>query len=330
MLDRRWNKPGVLAVLGMSILGVTACQPPPPVPVLAVNTTVVGPDAAPGNGRCEMNTGQGDCSLQAAVEEGNALGKADITVPAGHHDNNTLTITGNLSINRGAPGVIYLADSTVHVVAGATLAIDGASYGRGLGEIADLTFTIDGVLAANRIQPFSISGPALRVGPGGTANVSDSGATALNFQAWLGVAIENEGTLNLFQSTVHQLYSGAAVVTSGGGATSLTATLVVSEGEGCAGTLPTSSGYNYAPSSCGLSEPTDQSGTDPAGTDVDSPYRYELAKASSLVDAIPLGTLGCSADRTDVSGYARGVDGNEDGTVGCDIGAAELQVASAR
>jgi hypothetical protein len=50
---------------------------------------------------------------------------------------------------------------------------------------------------------------------------------------------------------------------------------------------------------------------------------------SSLVDAVPLGTAGCSTALVDLFGNPRGGDGNGDGLPGCDLGAIERQPAPA-
>lgn len=328
MSDRRWVNAGVCAVVGMALLGTVACQPAPaPRPVLTVNTTLGGPDANPGDGTCEMTAGTGDCSLQAAVQEGNALGTADLVVPAGRYPNNVLTITGDLKLNAGAPVDVELPDGQVQVAAGGTLTTDGLAFGPGLSDLYELTFQVDGTLVASRLLPMALSRAAIHVGPGGTATVTNSGLTAATFWDSSGVAVVNEGTLSLQNSTVHQILGGTAVTTSGAGATSMAGTLVVTDGDGCAGTAPTSGGFNYAPATCGLAGAGDQTGTNPMGADAESPYRWLPDAASPLVDAIPVGTLGCGTTLvTDQNGNPRPVEGNGSGADGCDIGGAERQL----
>ena len=78
------------------IAGLTACSgaitpasAPPPTVTLAPTAVVPltadiffvapdGDDANPGDGICETAPGNGECTLDAAVQEGNALGRADI------------------------------------------------------------------------------------------------------------------------------------------------------------------------------------------------------------------------------------------------------------
>ena len=75
------------AVVGsvLIVLGATACPWPPP-STFVVTTVADGPDADPGDGTCEMTTGEGDCSLRAAVMESNAT---DPVVPT------TVELTGD-------------------------------------------------------------------------------------------------------------------------------------------------------------------------------------------------------------------------------------------
>jgi subtilisin family serine protease len=82
------------AVLGL--LGV-ACEPPDL--SLTVNRFTDSRDLVPGDGICEATAGQGDCSLRAAVDEGNATaGTVGINLPAGTY---TLTRAGVDDTNNG-------------------------------------------------------------------------------------------------------------------------------------------------------------------------------------------------------------------------------------
>ena len=69
-----------LAVAALALGWTTACEPPPPPASFTVNVApgVTGGDANPGDGVCETAPGNGQCTLDAAVQEGNALGRADI------------------------------------------------------------------------------------------------------------------------------------------------------------------------------------------------------------------------------------------------------------
>lgn len=57
-------------------------------------------------------------------------------------------------------------------------------------------------------------------------------------------------------------------------------------------------------------------------------FRNPPVATSPLVDAIPLGTAGCSTSMLDMYGNPRGGDGNGDGIPGCDIGAIERPAAT--
>ena len=87
-----------------------------------VNSTIDATDATPGDGICETGTGNGICTLRAAVQETNALSGADvINLPSGIY---TITIPGsNLD---SAVGDLNITDSLEILGAGnATTIIDG-------------------------------------------------------------------------------------------------------------------------------------------------------------------------------------------------------------
>lgn len=85
---------GILSAIA-AIGGLAACEPPPPPTSFVVNTGGTGTDADPGDGICEVTPGAGDCTLQAATGEGNALG-------------------GRIDIGIGGfPGGIYVGEITV-------------------------------------------------------------------------------------------------------------------------------------------------------------------------------------------------------------------------
>jgi hypothetical protein len=76
--------------------GATACEPTVPA-AFTVVTTAAGADETPGDGICATS---GDvCSLQAAVDEANALdARAVITVPDGNVPATDLTVTGAIEL----------------------------------------------------------------------------------------------------------------------------------------------------------------------------------------------------------------------------------------
>lgn len=324
-MRNRVIKVGLSAVLGLAGLSLAACNPPQ---VFAVNTTAHGHDAKPGDSKCETSPGSGVCTLEAAVDEGNALGKAIITVPPGYYPDNTLTITGVITINPGAASLVFMPQGSITVEAGATLNLDGVGFGNGSYEFNELKIDVRGTLSATRVQTFSWTNPSLHIAPGGVVKLLNSGIAAGTFEEFQGVAVVNEGSLSARFTTFHQIYGGTAITNQGAGTANLGASLVLSEGTGCAGPGFTSAGYNFAPSNCGLLTSTDLVGTLPAGTIMDGLYRYEPTAASVLTDAIPSGALGCGTDVTkDLMGRPRPTDGNGSNGAACDIGDAERPAA---
>jgi CSLREA domain-containing protein len=95
---------------------------------LTVTTTSDGTDANPGNGTCETASGNGVCSLRAAVQEANALAGADsIVVPAGTYP---LTISG-ANEEAAATGDLDILDDLNIAGAGASnTVIDGQAADR--------------------------------------------------------------------------------------------------------------------------------------------------------------------------------------------------------
>jgi hypothetical protein len=150
-------------------------------------------------------------------------------------------------------------------------------------------------------------------------------------------AITNAGELTLVHASVSTVNAGTGsdgVTTTGSGvgkakSSSLYAVKIFRGATSvtpldCGGTALTSQGYNFAPSSCGLTESTDL-----VDLDFDaSPGTSTPSATSPLVDAIPPGINGCGTDfATDIEFHARPLDGNGngngDGVLGCDIGAYE-------
>ena len=96
---------GAIAVT-IALAASTACEPLPPRPAFVVNSTVAADDAVPGDGLCESASGNGLCSLRAAVQEGNATGAADIELSPGTHQEafgTVYMVTGDLRIS--GPGL---------------------------------------------------------------------------------------------------------------------------------------------------------------------------------------------------------------------------------
>lgn len=327
-MGRGWRR-RVLArvgVVGVLVLSAAACEPAPP-PVLVVNTDVDGADALPGDGSCEVTPGTGDCSVRAAVEEGNALGAAAITVPAGRYTGSApVVVTGRLSINRGAPQAVQLT-MTLEVAEGASLWLEGVS---GIPGIPLNQIFVHGSLVAKRSGFWALGGPVLVVGPTGTAVLENSYLAGLVIPG-PGAAVVNEGQVLLRHTWVHGFPS--AIDTTGAGSAIVVGSVLeaggVPPGPVCTGSLPASGGYNLASdASCALSGIDDLEGVAPSISadyaNEGDPLTFSVAPGSPVIDAIPTGTGGCGADLVDdIVGAARPVDGDGDAIAACDIGPIE-------
>lgn len=320
MFRSRSRRLGSAALAAFLALGAaTACDPPAPTPTFVVTTTADGVDAAPGDGTCEMTPGAGDCSLRAAVDEGNALGTAAITLPAGTYGGLGFQVTGNLSINRDAPVDARLGSKWITVAAGGHLHVDGlSSY-----DVPGVRFTVEGTFVGRHLSLVGLeSSSQVIVRPSGVAVVENSllahvfGATP---------SVRNEGVL-ILQHTALLAWSAVGVPTTAFVNTG-SAHVAASVLQSCGGsTAPLSLGYNSdSDGTCALAAPGDQPAAPPLfAINLTQPVTYDLDATSPLVDAIPPGVNGCGTTVTDdLSGSPRPTDGNGDGTPGCDIGARE-------
>lgn len=317
---RRRPRLAIAGVAVLALLGTAGCQPAPPPPSFTVDDPALAHDAAPGDGVCEATAGAGDCTLNAAIDEANAQGRGVIDVPPaeGYETLGLLdaTITGHITLRSSAvddpQAYASVGPARIDVAAGAALVSQSIDYPFG-----DLT--IEGSFIANR---FALVG-SLQVEPGGQALIVNA-----FLQPGGGPALTNEGTLTVRYSTIDLDSDGAIgldtaeIATTRVGATAFLTDPYVSGTSSCAGTAPTSDGYNVAAdTTCALSGPGDLQGSEGVGfpgpfPDPDSPLR----------DAIAPGTLGCGTTvRSDIRGGVdvRPNDGNGDGVAACDIGAWE-------
>lgn len=322
----------LVAVLGS--LALAACEPLPPKPVFTVDTYLDGSDIDPGDGVCESTTEGGACTLRAAIEEANALGRADVKLPEDMYrvgdeasDLGALTVTGEVHIkSTGAdPAHIFgeLAEPVEIEVVG-TLVVDRT-------EFLDVFIRVDGTLlmvrsAARHQWPHAHQ--TLHVTSTGTAVLAHSelgggGTTA---------AVQSDGNLHLAYVSV--VSSGSPAVHTGpDGSTSTMASelwrtkwsddfTVDPDAEVCSGTPPTSLGYNYLfNSTCALGHPTDIEEVTvtehPSGSWTADPTPY---------DKIPFGEADCGTDhKSDINGSPRPAAAVPGAEALCDIGAHELQ-----
>jgi hypothetical protein len=320
----RW-KFGTTTLALVALAGLTACDPPPPPPpAIEVNSTAPGADVLPGDGICETAPDGGVCTLPAAIQEANALGRALILVPWTHDYYAPIaeTITGHVEIRGvGAPvgNVIESSAGDVQIDQGATLILSRLAFG-GAAEVR-----VEGTLVATGTGFYLPDG--ILIEPTGTAFIHNSLLWRIAGDAPL---VTNRGTLVTLHSTLvrenapHD--SPALVLTEPGASTTLGATRLNTAqlSAVCAGERPVSLGHNSAgDASCGLTSPGDQPGT-PPGDDTFLPF-----EGSPAIDAIPVGTLGCGEPgQIDVIGKHRPYDGDGDGVPACDIGAWEWNPGS--
>ena len=135
------RNPWTLRCLGIFFWLVTAAYAQ--AAVFTVNTNVDLPDANPGNGVCETASGNGVCTLRAAIQEANALAGADtITLPPNSYLLNVLTelgITDSLTITGGgAPTTVIDGNKSVRpngrvlaIGSGITVSISGVTIRNG-------------------------------------------------------------------------------------------------------------------------------------------------------------------------------------------------------
>ncbi len=231
------------AAVGL-ILGAAACEPPPPDVVLVANSVNSFVDADPGDGVCDTGrwSSPAECTMLAAIQEGNALSAANgmrrVTIEAPGHPQldypvvgqAIVPVTGNIRIVETGQWFIQVVVETFHVAAGATLDIDVDlvdNYGcdgswcppRG-----ETKFDVDGTLIV-RDSTIHMGGfHMIRVNPGGTA-VLDRVSIWGNLYWGPGMvgdgsqAIYNAGTVVLHRTGVSVGGVLGAVTTVGDGRT---------------------------------------------------------------------------------------------------------------
>lgn len=314
---------GLLVVAALSMTA-TACLPPPA--LLVVTATADAPDANPGDGVCEATVGGADCTLRAAVEEGNALGAAKVELPTATYGlNSPLVVTGHLTVNQEgtphAPTVGYGAlgqGTAFDVASGGHLSLDGVRVEGGI--------VVEGTAMVRTSTLNS-------VGAGAVLVVGDVGVAVLYQSLVQGglssVVVDNEGTLHLWYASVYGLQNNDVPILNTGptGDTYLLASVVLADeyhfigpGRACSGLDPVSHGYNGShDGSCNLTGPGD---TEEAPT-VSGGVTYP--DGSPTVDAIPAGVQGCGIEVTvDAIGNPRPVDYDGDGDAACDMGHLEV------
>jgi hypothetical protein len=318
---------GTVAVAA-AVIGLAACELPETI-LLEVNSTAPGHDANPGDGVCETVAGAGDCTLEAAFDEGNAHETAQLSVPPGTYAGMDLVATGSLRVNWNAPtdGVI-LNQVDLSVAPSGFLSADGLRVSISEDGL-ETGVQVDGALHLRRsvVSAFDDTGNA-----GVGVTVADDAGVVLDrsiVQAML-VGVRNEGRVVAVQSTLATAASTPRVLNEGDGETLLTSSFLTRLvntgviGASCTGTT-VSHGHN-------ASQATPTSGCDPTATDLTF-FTIDLATVGGLpaprtptvgLDLIPVGQAGCSPTATDLLGNPRAVDSDGDGTAGCEPGALEV------
>lgn len=312
------------AALIVAASSLAACEPTPPPPAFVVTVTTDEGDADPGDGVCASTASSGACTLRAAIEEGNALGRADITLTVGPivqaQGAPPWTVTGGLTMTMISTGSAAIGGHFV-VEADASLVATRALLGFSRLPIAayNVTFAVHGVLLLDRSLVNSVT-------------VSESGVL-LSQNTGIG-NLTNDGTAHLR----HVLSFGvggtvAGIHTGPTGATHVASSVIRSQSTApptqplCTGTPLVSGGHNLAAdASCGLTATGDLESV--AFTDSFVPALGGLPEPIGLaVDHVPAGVNGCGTEVTgDHLGRPRPVDGGS-GTASCDAGPLEKPAA---
>jgi CSLREA domain-containing protein len=188
-----------------------------------VNTAADGVDATPGDGTCETASGNGSCTLRAAIMEANALAGADVvTLPPGTYPLDRFVELS--ATDTEADGDLDVTDTLDLVGAGAAV-----THIHGRSELYDAVLEPHRVLdvatgTVVRVSALTIRGGMARLGNGGGINnagdltlsdcvVRDNRAGFYHLDSWDGGGIANGGTLAVSRCTI----SGNRAVNRGGG-----------------------------------------------------------------------------------------------------------------
>jgi CSLREA domain-containing protein len=182
---------------------------------LTVNNSGDEPDATPGDSVCETATGNGFCTLRAAIMESNALAScAPLTI-----DFALLPGSEPQQIALEGPLPTITHSVTIQGPVGQMVSVDGADTYRILEVASDVTANISNLIFTNGSD--ANDGAGLR-NNGGTVNVSNCVFTGNQTSDANGAAIaNNSGTLNVWNSTfsvnqVNDSGNGGAIYVNSG------------------------------------------------------------------------------------------------------------------
>lgn len=298
------------AAIAAVALGLTACEPTPPAPTFEVEGDGAI-DAQPGDGICADQWGT--CTLQAAIGEANALGRATILFPDYLEGGTVPAITGAITLRPSASvGRVGLGSTTLVVAAGGHLDLarfqpDSGSAWTGPGR---LDLEVSGSLQVRDSYVTSLT-----VEPGGSALLLQSTVRTHPDYRQDSVGLVNDGTVLLWFSRTL-----APIATGTGATTTATASWIQA---GCSGSPITSGGHNAGmTTACGPRAATDIAPGVDLGFDVlEGQWDYGLYGNSPLLDAVPEGVAGCGESATFApTPRIAAADSDRDGTPGCEIG----------
>jgi hypothetical protein len=312
-----------LLAAGLLATGMTACEPPKPPPAFTVDPVATGPDVEPGDGICATEADA--CSLQAAVEEANALDTpTDISLPDGEVAPVALEVTTSIDVTASETWADMEAVSFT-VAEGAKLTVTDGGIRSAVvhGTLGTRRATLGRTVEA--VDPNLTA--LLEVGPTGRVMLTNTEAVA-----WFAPLAVNAGMLVLHSTTVGTTDTTygpdvASITTLDGAETRFAASVFLGDTETsvdvCDGLRPISFGYNLAANdSCQLENVGDRQDVSDIG------WMPELDQDDPRMDAIPVGALYCGETWTDdltpgEPEVARPTDGDGDETPACDIGAYE-------
>ena len=200
----------IIALAAGLMLGGRAATTQAASHTFTVNNSLDAPDANPGNDICETASGNGICTLRAAIQEANALAGANtITLSAQTY---TLTIQGPDEDNSAQGDLDIKSDLTINGAGAGSTIIDG-----------------NGIITSDRVLDIhngvvTISGVTMKNGSahdgGGIANngtlmLNNSVVTSSTAYAY-GGGINNHGTLTLNSSLVSGNSDIGATANGGG------------------------------------------------------------------------------------------------------------------